>query len=231
MHAQEIQKKQTAAAALDLIKPNTIIGVGTGSTVNHFIDQLASLKSHIKGAVSSSQASTIRLQQHGIKVFDLNEVEQLSVYIDGADECNHQLQLIKGGGGALTREKIVASASEQFICIADHSKLVTTMGKFPLPIETIPMARTQVEQSLLNLGGRPLLRKKFITDNNNIILDVHGLNITDPMKLESLINDIPGVVTNGIFAQNAAHILLLGTENGVKELYQQQANRLLQPIV
>jgi ribose 5-phosphate isomerase A len=231
MHAQEIQKKQTAAAALDLIKPNTIIGVGTGSTVNHFIDQLASLKSHIKGAVSSSQASTIRLQQQGIKVFDLNEVEQLSVYIDGADECNQQLQLIKGGGGALTREKIVASASEQFICIADHSKLVTTMGNFPLPIEVIPMARTQVEQSLLNLGGRPLLRKKFITDNHNIILDIHGLKITDPMKLEILINNIPGVVTNGIFAQNAAHILLLGTENGVKELHQQQESPLFQPIV
>lgn len=219
MNSQDRQKQQTAIAAFDFIKPNTIVGVGTGSTVNHFIDVLASSKSHIKGAVSSSKASTIRLQQHGIKIFELNEVDQLSVYIDGADECNQQLQLIKGGGGALTREKIVASASDKFICIADHSKLVTTLGKFPLPIEVIPMARKQVEQSLLNLGGQPLLRNKFITDNHNIILDVHGLKISDPLKLESVINGIPGVVTNGIFAQNSAHILLLGTENGVKELH------------
>ncbi len=212
-------KKETALAALEYIKPDTIVGVGTGSTVNYFIDGLAELDFKIKGAVSSSEASTKRMQEHGIKVFDLNEVnETIPVYVDGADESNSELHLIKGGGGALTREKIVAANCEKFICIADESKLVNTLGKFPLPIEVIPMAQSLVTNKLKLMGGEPKLREGFITDNGNIIIDIHGLEITAALKLEKEINDIPGVVTVGIFAINAADVLLLGTNTGVKKI-------------
>ncbi len=212
-------KKETALAALEYIKPDTIVGVGTGSTVNYFIDGLAELNFKIKGAVSSSEASTKRMQEHGIKVFDLNEVnESIPVYVDGADESNNELHLIKGGGGALTREKIVAANCEKFICIADESKLVNTLGKFPLPIEVIPMAQSLVTNKLKLMGGEPKLREGFITDNGNIIIDIHGLEITAALKLEKEINDIPGVVTVGIFAINAADVLLLGTSTGVKKI-------------
>ncbi len=212
-------KKETALAALEYIKPDTIVGVGTGSTVNYFIDGLAELEFKIKGAVSSSEASTKRMQEHGIKVFDLNEVDEvIPVYVDGADESNSGLHLIKGGGGALTREKIVAANCEKFICIADESKLVNILGKFPLPIEVIPMAESLVANKLKAMGGKPKLREGFITDNGNIILDIHGLEITEPLKIEKEINDIPGVVTVGIFAINAADVLLLGTSTGVKKI-------------
>ncbi|THB72087.1 MAG: ribose-5-phosphate isomerase RpiA [Gammaproteobacteria bacterium] len=212
-------KKATALAALEYIKPNTIVGVGTGSTVNFFIDGLADLDFEIKGAVSSSEASTRRMQEHGIKVFDLNEVtETIPVYVDGADESDSGLNLIKGGGGALTREKIVAACCEQFVCIADESKLVETLGKFPLPIEVIPMAQSLVAQKLKAMGGEPMLREGFTTDNGNIILDIHGLQITTPLAMEKEINNIPGVVTTGIFALHAANILLLGTSEGVKKI-------------
>ncbi len=216
-------KKETALAALEYIKPDTIVGVGTGSTVNYFIDGLADLDFKIKGAVSSSEASTKRMQEHGIKVFDLNEVDEtIPVYVDGADESNNELHLIKGGGGALTREKIVAANCEKFICIADESKLVNTLGKFPLPIEVIPMAKSLVANKLKAMGGEPKLREGFTTDNGNIILDIHGLEITTALKLEKEINDIPGVVTVGIFAINAADVLLLGTSNGVKKILPKQ---------
>lgn len=212
-------KKETALAALEYIKPDTLVGVGTGSTVNFFIDGLANLDFNIKGAVSSSEASTKRMQKHGIKVFNLNEVnETIPVYVDGADESNNELHLIKGGGGALTREKIVASNCEKFICIADASKLVNTLGKFPLPIEVIPMAESLVTKKLKAMGGEPKLRTGFTTDNGNIILDIHGLEINSPLDMEKMINDIPGVVTVGIFAINAADVLLLGTTEGVKKI-------------
>ena len=212
-------KKETALAALEYIKPNTIVGVGTGSTVNFFIDGLAELDFEIKGAVSSSEASTQRMQDLGIKVFDLNEVnETIPVYVDGADESDAGLNLIKGGGGALTREKIVAACCDQFVCIADESKLVDTLGKFPLPIEVIPMAQALVARKLEAMGGQPKLREGFTTDNGNIILDIHALQITNPLEMEKEINDIAGVVTTGIFAINAADILLLGTQKGVKKI-------------
>ena len=215
-------KKETALAALEYIKPNTIVGVGTGSTVNFFIDGLAELDFEIKGAVSSSEASTQRMKEHGIKVFDLNEVDEtIPVYVDGADESDAGLSLIKGGGGALTREKIVAACCEQFVCIADESKLVDTLGKFPLPIEVIPMAQTLVTRKLEEMGGEPKLREGFTTDNGNIILDVHGLQITNPLETEKKINNIAGVVTAGVFAINSANILLLGTQDGVKKILPQ----------
>ena len=215
-------KKETALAALEYIKPNTIVGVGTGSTVNFFIDGLAELDFEIKGAVSSSEASTQRMKEHGIKVFDLNEVDEtIPVYVDGADESDAGLSLIKGGGGALTREKIVAACCEQFVCIADESKLVDTLGKFPLPIEVIPMAQTLVTRKLEEMGGEPKLREGFTTDNGNIILDVHGLQITNPLETEKKINNIAGVVTTGVFAINSANILLLGTQDGVKKILPQ----------
>ena len=215
-------KKETALAALEYIKPNTIVGVGTGSTVNFFIDGLAELDFEIKGAVSSSEASTQRMKEHGIKVFDLNEVDEtIPVYVDGADESDAGLSLIKGGGGALTREKIVAACCEQFVCIADESKLVDTLGKFPLPIEVIPMAQTLVTRKLEEMGGEPKLREGFTTDNGNIILDVHGLQITNPLETENKINNIAGVVTAGVFAINSANILLLGTQDGVKKILPQ----------
>lgn len=209
-------KKAAADAALDYIDFEMIVGVGTGSTANHFIDALARVKGKIDGAVASSIATAERLKKHNIPVLELNDVGQLAVYVDGADEATKHLHLIKGGGGALTREKIVAGASEKFICIADHTKLVPMLGKFPLPVEVIPMARSLVGRELVKLGGQPALRTGFTTDNGNLILDVSGLEILNPVELETLINQIPGVVTVGIFAHRPADILILGSETGLQ---------------
>jgi ribose 5-phosphate isomerase A len=214
---QDEMKRQAAEAALAYVEGG-IIGVGTGSTVNHFIDALAKVKGRIDGAVSSSEASTQRMKGHGILVYDLNAVGELALYVDGADESNGQLQLIKGGGGALTREKIVAAASRRFVCIADESKLVQVLGGFPLPVEVIPMARSYVARELVRLGGTPVWREGFVTDNGNLILDVQGLQITQPAGLEQQINNIAGVVTVGIFALRPADVLILGTPNGPKTL-------------
>ena len=209
------EKKQAAAqAALDYVALNSVLGVGTGSTVNYFIQALASCKHPISAAVSSSEASSEQLRAMGIAVRDLNQVEQLDVYIDGADEITAQMHMIKGGGAALTREKIVAAAARQFVCIADDSKQVAKLGAFPLPIEVIPMARTYVARQLRQLGGEPVHREGVITDNGNIILDIHHLDITDPLSLETAINQIPGVVTHGIFAARKADILIVGTAAG-----------------
>jgi len=213
---QDELKKQVAEAAIEYVEMGTVIGVGTGSTANYFIDALARIKGKIDGTVASSVASAERLKSHGIPVLDLNQVGELSVYVDGADETNDQLQLIKGGGGALTREKIVAGASRKFVCICDQSKLVRVLGAFPLPIEVIPMAQSYVARELVKYGGRPELRQGFTTDNGNIILDVKDLEIMEPCKLETELNNIPGVVTVGIFANRPADVLLLGTENGVE---------------
>lgn len=207
-------KKQAAEAAMDYVEAGGIIGVGTGSTVNHFIDLLADMKGRIDGTVSSSEASTERLRSHGIEVLDLNSTGELSIYIDGADESDKQLNLIKGGGGALTREKIIAGASEKFVCIADESKLVPYLGRFPLPVEVIPMARSHVARQLVKMGGRPEWREGFITDNGNVILDVHDLEIMEPIKFEQDVNAIAGVVTCGIFGIRGADVLILGTPNG-----------------
>jgi ribose 5-phosphate isomerase A len=215
---QDEMKKMVARAALDYVETGTIIGIGTGSTANHFIDHLAGIKGKIDGTVASSQASADRLAGHGITVLDLNSVDEISVYIDGADESNHHLHLIKGGGGALTREKIVAACSRKFVCIADESKLVDELGEFPLPVEVIPMARSYVARELVKLGGQPVYREGFTTDNGNDILDVHNLRITDPVKLEQEMNNITGVVTVGIFASRPADILLLGTQEGVRTI-------------
>jgi ribose 5-phosphate isomerase A len=211
-------KQQAAAAALKFVRPGEVLGVGTGSTVNFFIDALAALKHDIPGVVSSSNASTERLKHIGIEVLDLNSVGALSIYVDGADESNHQLQLIKGGGAALTREKIVAAASEKFVCIADESKLVEVLGKFPLPVEVIPLARSYVARELVKLGGTPEYRSGVVTDNGNVILDVHNLSIVDPVDLETKISLITGVVTAGLFARRPADVLLLGSPGGVREL-------------
>ena len=211
-------KKAVAKAALDYIEPGTVVGVGTGSTANHFIDFLATIKGKIEGTVASSVASSERLKKHGIPVYDLNAVGELGVYVDGADETNRHLHLIKGGGGALTREKIVAAASKKFVCIADESKLVDVLGKFPLPVEVIPMARSYVGRELVKLGGRPELRDGFVTDNGNVILDVHDLQILNPVELEQKLNNIVGVVTNGLFARRPADVVLLGTPAGVKTI-------------
>lgn len=211
-------KKAVAEAALEYVKAGTVVGVGTGSTANFFIDALARIKNRIEGTVSSSNASTERLKKHGIPVFDLNSVDGVEVYVDGADESNRYLHLIKGGGGALTREKIVAAASKTFVCIADESKLVDILGQFPLPIEVIPMARSYIAREIVKLGGQPVLREGFTTDNGNLILDVHGLQIMEPAKLEAQLNNLPGVVTNGLFALRPADVLLLGTAQGVKVL-------------
>ena len=217
---QDELKQAVAQAAADYVAANapagSIIGVGTGSTANFFIDALAPLKEKYKGAVASSEATRERLEGHGIKVFDLNEVEDIPVYVDGADEIDHALNMIKGGGGALTREKIVAAVAQTFVCIADGSKRVETMGNFPLPVEVIPMSQAYVARELVKLGGRPVLRAGFVTDNGNVILDVHGLKITDPKGLEAQVNQITGVVTNGLFALRPANVLLLGTADGVK---------------
>lgn len=208
-------KKLAAKAALEYVAGG-IVGVGTGSTVNHFIDFLATIKGNIEGAVSSSEVSTAHMKDQGIPVLDLNYAGELDLYVDGADESNHQLQLIKGGGGALTREKIVAAASKRFVCIADGSKLVDVLGAYPLPVEVIPMARSHVARELVKLGGTPVWREGFISDNGNLILDVENLEITDPPKLEQEINNIAGVVTVGIFALRPADVLILGTEAGTK---------------
>jgi len=209
------KKQRVAEAAMDYIEWDWVIGVGTGSTANCFIDELAKVKGKIDGAVASSEASAERLSQHGIKVLELNQVGELPIYIDGADESTKHLHLIKGGGAALTREKIVAAASDKFICIADDSKLVDVLGAFPLPVEVIPMAQSYIGRELVKLGGNPKLREGVITDNGNVIIDVHNLQITDPVSLEEKINGLAGVVTNGIFAQRPADVLLLSNENGV----------------
>ena len=216
---QDEMKIEVAKAALKYVVPETIIGVGTGSTANFFIDELATIKERIKGAVASSVATANRLEENGITVFDLNDVEEISVYIDGADESDQQLNLIKGGGGALTREKIVAAVSRQFVCIADESKLVSVLGAFPLPVEVIPMSTNYVKRQIAETtGGSPILRDGFTTDNGNLILDIHGLKIKDPKRLENQLNNIVGVVTNGLFAARGADILLLGTANGVQAI-------------
>ena len=215
---QDEMKKMVAEAALEYVEPGTIIGIGTGSTANHFIDSLAGIKHKIDGTVASSNASAERLAAHGSPVLDLNSVDELSVYIDGADESNHHLHLIKGGGGALTREKIVAACARKFVCIADGSKLVDILGAFPLPIEVIPMARSMVARELVKRGGQPVYREGFTTDNGNVILDVHNMEIMEPVKLEQDLNDVPGVVTVGLFAKRPADVLLLGTEDGVRTL-------------
>ncbi len=213
---QDEMKQAVAQEALNYVVENTIIGVGTGSTANFFIDALATIKDKIKGTVASSEATAQRLESHGIKVFDLNEVEQMSVYIDGADESDAGLNLIKGGGGALTREKIVAAVADKFVCIADESKLVKVMGEFPLPVEVIPMSANYVTREIVRrIGGNVKLRD-FTTDNGNLILDVSDLKITDPKQMETELNSIVGVVTNGLFANSPADVLLLGTPNGVK---------------
>ena len=216
---QDEMKIEVAKAALKYVVPDSIIGVGTGSTANFFIDELATIKEHVEGAVASSVATANRLEENGITVFDLNDVEEISVYIDGADESDEQLNLIKGGGGALTREKIVAAVSRQFVCIADESKLVSVLGAFPLPVEVIPMSTNYVKRQIAEAtGGSPILRDGFTTDNGNLILDIHDLKIEDPKRLENQLNNIVGVVTNGIFATRGADILLLGTANGIQAI-------------
>jgi len=215
---QDELKQAVAREALKHLSPDTVIGVGTGSTANFFIDELARLKGRIAGAVASSERSAERLRARGIAVLDLNDVEEIPVYVDGADEITERMHMVKGGGGALTREKIVAAVASKFVCIADESKLVPMLGGFPLPVEAIPMARAYVARELAKLGGRPKLREGFTTDNGNIILDVSGLQIADPVALETAIDNITGVVTNGLFARRGADVLLLGTAGGVKTI-------------
>ncbi len=219
---QDQLKQQAAIAARDKIKPwlenDSVIGVGTGSTVNFFIDALAEIKGYFRAAVSSSEASSERMRSHGIAVMNLNEVSELEYYVDGADESNEHLQLIKGGGAALTREKIVAAAARKFICIADESKYVGVLGEFPLPVEVIPMARSFVARKLAGMGARPKYREGVITDNGNEIIDLYNFKILNPLETEKSINNIPGVVCNGIFALNAANTLILAGKNGIKEL-------------
>jgi ribose 5-phosphate isomerase A len=216
--SQDDLKRAVAQAAIAYVPADCIVGVGTGSTANFFIDELAKIKHKLRGAVASSEASAKRLQSHGIEVISLNEAGELPVYVDGADEVTRHLHMMKGGGGALTREKIVAAASKKFICVCDASKLVDVMGKFPLPIEVIPMARSYVAREVVKLGGHPQLREGFTTDNGNIILDVHGLQILNPVELETALNHLPGVVTNGLFARRGADVLLLGTPEGVQTI-------------
>lgn len=218
MDEQQQLKRAVGAAALEFLEDGMILGVGTGSTVNAMLDQLGDWAPRLKGAVSSSEGSTTRLKALGIPVLDLNDIDELGVYIDGADESNHRLQLIKGGGAALTREKIIAAAARRFICIADESKLVTLLGGFPLPVEVIPMARNLVARALEAVGGRPVHRPGVVTDNGNHILDVHGLAIDDAVALEDRINQLAGVVTVGLFARRPADVLLLGTAGGVRRL-------------
>ena len=213
---QDELKQQAALRALDYVIDGTVVGVGTGSTANFFIDGLAGMKDRIVGAVASSEVSARRLAGHGIRLFDMNDVDDIPVYVDGADEIDAGLAMIKGGGGAQTREKIVAAVARKFVCICDASKRVERLGRFPLPVEVIPMARAQVARELARLGGRPVLREGFITDNGNLILDVHGLSITDPAALEATIDGIVGVVTNGLFAKRGADVLLLATPGGVQ---------------
>jgi ribose 5-phosphate isomerase A len=215
---QDELKKRVAGEALKYVVEDKIVGVGSGSTVNFFIDALASIKGRIEGAVAASEASAQRLKKHGIHVFDLNSVNDLPVYVDGADEVTEHLHMIKGGGGALTREKIVAAVATKFVCICDASKLVPVLGKFPLPIEVIPMARSYVGREVVRMGGHPQLRENFSTDNGNLILDCHGLTLLDPASTEARINNLAGVVTNGIFARRPADVLLVAHANGVKTL-------------
>ncbi|HEC27017.1 MAG TPA: ribose-5-phosphate isomerase RpiA [Gammaproteobacteria bacterium] len=214
--SQDELKKASAEAALEYVKSGMIVGVGTGSTANYFIDGLARIKSKLDGTVASSEASAERLRGHGIPVMDLNSAGELQLYIDGADETTRYLHLIKGGGGALTREKIVAAASEKFVCIADDSKLVDVLGNFPLPVEVIPMARSYVAREIVKLGGQPVLREGFTTDNGNVILDINNMSIIDPVDLETKLDHITGIVTNGLFARRGADILLMATSNGVE---------------
>jgi ribose 5-phosphate isomerase A len=214
--AADDQKRAAAEAALAHVPEGSVLGVGTGSTVNHFIAALGRTRARIAGAVSSSEASSRLLKAAGIDVVDLNSTGDLDVYVDGADEATRHLQLIKGGGAALTREKIVAAASRRFVCIVDQSKVVDVLGRFPLPVEVIPMARSYVARQIVKLGGQPVLREGVTTDNGNAILDVHNLRITDPKALESELNQIAGVVANGLFARRGADLLLVGTEAGVE---------------
>ena len=218
MADQNIGKRRAAEAALEFLPQDGVIGVGTGSTVNFFIDCLGSVRQRIQGAVASSVATATRLQAQGIDLVDLNDAGTLSVYVDGADEATAQRQLIKGGGGALTREKIIAAASRQFVCIADESKLVPRLGAFPLPVEVIPMARSYVAREIVALGGHPAYRQGFTTDNGNVILDVHGLDILEPIRLEQALNNIAGVVSNGLFAARGADVLLVGSASGVRRI-------------
>ena len=213
---QDELKRKVAEAALKYVVDDAVVGVGSGSTVNLFIDALATIKGRIEGAVAASEASAERLKKHGIRVFDLNGVSEIPVYVDGADEITEHLHMIKGGGGALTREKIVAAAAKSFVCICDSSKLVPVLGKFPLPVEVIPMARSYVGREMLKRKAQPVLRENFKTDNGNLVLDCHGLTIMDPPALEAELNGIAGVVTNGLFARRGADVLLLGTPEGVK---------------
>ena len=215
---QDEQKRAAARAAIQYVPVGSIVGVGTGSTANYFIDELAAIKHKIEGAVASSEATARRLISHGIEVLDLNSVDALPVYVDGTDEITRHLHMIKGGGGALTREKIVAAVAKKFICIADQSKLVDVLGKFPLPVEVVPMARSYVSREIVRLGGQPRLRENFITDNGNIILDVQGLQILNPVELEAALNQITGVVTNGLFAKRGADVLLLSSDSGVQTI-------------
>jgi ribose 5-phosphate isomerase A len=218
--SQDRNKRAAAQAAIQHIPGGCVVGVGTGSTANYFIDELSNIKNRIDGAVASSQATAQRLAAHGIEVMDLNSVDAIPVYVDGADEITEHLHMIKGGGGALTREKIVAAVAKNFICIADEGKLVSILGKFPLPVEIIPMARGYVAREIMRLGGQPVLREGFVTDNGNAILDVHGLQILNPVELETTLNQIAGVVTNGLFARRGADMLLLGTDGGVRTFEQ-----------
>ena len=215
---QDDKKKAAALAALEYIESGSVIGVGTGSTANHFIDALPKVRGKIEGAVASSNASAERLKQHGIPVLDLNSVGTLPLYVDGADEATEHLHLIKGGGGALTREKIVAAASKTFVCIADDSKLVDVLGRFPLPIEVIPMARSLVARAIVGLGGQPVLREAFTTDNGNVILDVHNLRILNPVELDTELDHLTGAGCNGLVARRPANVLLLGTDQGVRTI-------------
>ncbi len=215
---QDELKKAVAEEALKHVVEDALVGVGSGSTVNFFIDALSKIKGRIEGAVAASEASAERLKKHGIRVFDLNSVNELPVYVDGADEITEHLHMIKGGGGALTREKIVAAVAKRFVCIGDASKLVPVLGKFPLPVEVIPMARSHVGRELLRMGCQPVLRENYKTDNGNLILDCHGLTLIDPPRTEAELNNVAGVVTNGIFARRPADVLLLGSNSGIQTL-------------
>ena len=215
---QDDLKQAVAREAIRYVVDGAVIGVGSGSTANFFIDELGKAKNRIAGAVASSEKTAERLKRHGIRLLDLNGVDELPVYIDGADEITEHLAMIKGGGGALTREKIVSAVAKKFVCIADESKLVPVLGKFPLPVEVIPMARAYVARQMVKLGGQPKLREGFVTDNGNIVLDVWGLSILNPVELETAINNVTGVVTNGLFARRGADVLLLGNQSGVKTM-------------
>ena len=215
---QDELKQSVAREAIKYIVDDEVIGVGSGSTANFFVDELGKVRNRIAGAVASSEKTAERLKRHGIRLFDLNSVNELPVYIDGADEITEHLAMIKGGGGALTREKIVAAVAKKFVCIADESKLVPVLGKFPLPVEVIAMARAYVARQMVRLGGQPKLREGFATDNGNIVLDVWGLSILNPVELETAVNNIAGVVTNGLFARRGADVLLLGTRTGVRTI-------------